>query len=63
VTTGTTQSNGNFSIAVQPGTYCVDVHPNPSGITWSQKSPAVTMSVTAGGGAGTVFWYRQPVIK
>jgi hypothetical protein len=62
VTTGSTQPSGNFSLVVPPGTYCVDVHPNPSGITWTQKSPAVTMSVSAGTVSGTEFWYRQPVI-
>jgi len=60
VGTTSTSSSGHYSISVNAGKYCVDVNPNPA-VSFNQKSPAVTVTVSSGGSANANFWYREVI--
>jgi hypothetical protein len=49
--------DGKYSVSVPAGTYCVDVNPDPSTISFTGKSPPVTVTVANGGTATANFWY------
>jgi hypothetical protein len=57
VATAHTVGDGTYSVNVPAGTYCVDVNPDPSTISWNAKSPAVKVTVPNGGTATANFWY------
>jgi len=58
VTTTTTNGSGKYSVSVQPGTYCVDVSPDPVG--YSSKTPPTTVTVPNGTAIHNVnFGYSQ----
>ena len=46
VTNGTTNGSGAYTVSVQPGTYCVDVSPDP--VSYSDKTPPQTVTVGNG---------------
>ena len=52
-----TDGNGKYMINVPAGTYCVDVSPDPSTVSWNVKSPPVKVTVPNGGTATANFWY------
>jgi hypothetical protein len=59
VTAGLTNTSGVYSLTVPPGTYCVDVNPDPA-IGWSSKTPPQTVTVANGGTVNNVnFGYRS----
>ena len=56
--TGSTSASGLYSISVPAGTYCVDVSPDPTiPGGWTDKSPAVAVTVPNGGSATAYFFY------
>lgn len=59
VTTATTSGSGSYVATVNPGTYCVDVNPDPP-IGWSDKTPPQTVNVSSGAAVNNVnFGYSQ----
>ena len=58
VTTATTNASGAYTLTVNPGTYCVDVSPDPVG--YSSKTPPTTVTVGNGGSVNNInFGYEQ----
>ena len=56
--TGTTKGKGKYTITVNPGTYCVDVSPDP--IAYHNKTVPQTVTVGSGDArTGVNFGYSQ----